>query len=427
MNRVRRSITPFAALVLATSILMPAPSAGAASTDCFGLPPTILGTDGPDLLIGTSGPDVIQGLRGDDTIRGLEGDDVLCGGSGDDLMAGGAGDDVVDAGWGNDEITNSDPEILCSTSDDFSTVLTGSDALQACDPALGSYASAVAIPDATASGPRQKVFTMELPPGSIRDINVRVFITHENPCDAEIWLISPQLIQLPMSRNHCNGTQYAGTSFDSEAITEIAAPGTKDFASRFHGEGSLDNKLRNVPTCTATSCTWKLRVKDDVQNGQTGEISWWALDVNYPDPGADGADTVSCGGGNDDTLDYTARIDGVAVSMQDGLANDGAAGEGDDVGADDANKCEWLYSGLGDDVLTGNGAYNDIRAAQGDDEIHGGGGNDRFRGGSGDDLEFGDEGNDKLDGNDGFDTLNGGPGTDRCLNGESNANCEAFS
>jgi Ca2+-binding RTX toxin-like protein len=78
------------------------PVAAGGSEGCFGLPPTITGTDGPDRLNGTSGRDVINGFDGADVIRGLEGFDVVCGGPGRDVLRAGANMDALDGGPGND-------------------------------------------------------------------------------------------------------------------------------------------------------------------------------------------------------------------------------------------------------------------------------------------------------------------------------------
>jgi Ca2+-binding RTX toxin-like protein len=100
-------------------------SAAAAVPTCFGLPATIVGTDGRDLLDGTAGPDVIVGGEGRDTIRGLGGDDKICagpnrlsltqygapryeevsGGDGNDQIRGGTGYDLVFGDAGDDVIS----------------------------------------------------------------------------------------------------------------------------------------------------------------------------------------------------------------------------------------------------------------------------------------------------------------------------------
>ncbi len=104
--------------------------------------------------------------------------------------------------------------------------------------------------------------------------------------------------------------------------------------------------------------------------------------------GLDGGDLLMGGLGTDvmegdlgtDTASYASHTAGVVVTI-DGVANDGATGENDNVKTDVEN----LVGGSGNDSLTASGAPN---------VIHGGGGNDWIAGGLGDDDEYGDNGND---------------------------------
>jgi Ca2+-binding RTX toxin-like protein len=86
------------------------------------------------------------------------------------------------------------------------------------------------------------------------------------------------------------------------------------------------------------------------------------------------------GGAGIDTVDYTATINDVTVTL-DGAANDGPAGELDNVATDVEN----VDGGDGNDTLIGNAQTNRIN---------------------------GGPGNDTVDGKFGADTLTGGPGTD---------------
>jgi Ca2+-binding RTX toxin-like protein len=71
---------------------------------CFGVPATIIGTEGNDILQGTPGVDVIVGLGGNDLIKGLGGNDLICGGPGNDIISGGAGNDKIGGDEGNDTL-----------------------------------------------------------------------------------------------------------------------------------------------------------------------------------------------------------------------------------------------------------------------------------------------------------------------------------
>jgi hypothetical protein len=95
--------------------------------------------------------------------------------------------------------------------------------------------------------------------------------------------------------------------------------------------------------------------------------------------GGPGADVLN-GGDGSDSVAYDGSA-GVDVTF-DGAANDGASGEGDNVGAD----VEDVFGGDGPDKLTGDGAANTIDGGAGDDHISGGKGEDVLLGGDGDDL-----------------------------------------
>ncbi len=136
--------------------------------------------------------------------------------------------------------------------------------------------------------------------------------------------------------------------------------------------------------------------------------------------GGDGADALSGGAGDDslfgglgtDALSGGTGVDsalldfaaaGGAVSL-DGLANDGIAGENDNIGADIED-----VSALGTSAvaITGNASANVLSGDAGNDGINGGAGNDTLNG-------FG--GNDTIDARDGFaDRVTCGAGTDTVL------------
>ncbi len=138
-------------------------------------------------------------------------------------------------------------------------------------------------------------------------------------------------------------------------------------------------------------------------------------DCGILDGGA-GPDVFRGGG----LVSYASRSEPVTVTL-DGIANDGAAAEGDQI----LNPMS-VYGGAAGDNLTGGPSK---------DGLHGGPGNDRVFGGAGDDYVVGDGGSDWVDGQDGDDSvfandlggttfgddvLIGGSGSDRILGGEGN-------
>ncbi|MGW3413816.1 calcium-binding protein [Streptomyces sp. NPDC000888] len=151
-------------------------------------------------------------------------------------------------------------------------------------------------------------------------------------------------------------------------------------------------------------------------------------DVVVADAVPDGADEISVGAGRD-TVDYSARTTPVNVSL-DGVADDGAPGEGDLNNAD----VEFLQGGSAGDTLAGSpsNTFEDIRGNGGKDTItSGAGGTSQLIGGPGDDTIraragagavrlFGEDGTDILTGGPGSDTLSGGSGIDIMTGGMGN-------
>jgi Ca2+-binding RTX toxin-like protein len=99
--------------------------------------------------------------------------------------------------------------------------------------------------------------------------------------------------------------------------------------------------------------------------------------------GSGGADIFS-GGGSLDQVSYDT-IAPLQLSIGDG-ANDGAAGEGDDIRDD----VEWVIGGNGDDLIVGNANANRLEGSGGQDMLRGGAGPDHLIGwGDGDELDPG--------------------------------------
>jgi Ca2+-binding RTX toxin-like protein len=149
-------------------------------------------------------------------------------------------------------------------------------------------------------------------------------------------------------------------------------------------------------------------------------------------------------GAGGDTVDYSTRAAPLRVSPDGVAANDGEAGEFDNVGGDVEN----IVGGFNNDSLGGNASNNNYNAGLGDDTLDGGAGNDTLIGGSGrdqidggpnndtlsggpgddtidagldNDTASGDAGSDLVDGNLGVDTINGGDGSDTMLSREPTA------
>lgn len=111
--------------------------------------------------------------------------------------------------------------------------------------------------------------------------------------------------------------------------------------------------------------------------------------------GGAGADVLR-GGPGIDTASYEDHLAGIEADI-DGIADDGAPGEGDNVAADVEN----ITGGAGADIIVGDDRPNVLQGRAGRDLIKGKGGKDVVDGGDGDNT---------LDGGDGADVIRCGPG-----------------
>jgi Ca2+-binding RTX toxin-like protein len=147
--------------------------------------------------------------------------------------------------------------------------------------------------------------------------------------------------------------------------------------------------------------------------------------------GIDGDDVIEGRGGGDrleggpgtDTATYAGRNSDVNVSL-DGFANDGQAGEGDDVGGPyEGESVENVIGGGGNDTLDGGNLVgvafdNVLIGGEGQDTLNGTAGNDQLVGGDQSDNLHGGPNEDRLQGQAGFDNLDGGSENDRLLGGD---------
>jgi Ca2+-binding RTX toxin-like protein len=150
------------------------------------------------------------------------------------------------------------------------------------------------------------------------------------------------------------------------------------------------------------------------------------------------------GGNGTDVVDYSVRAATVTVTIGDGNANDGEAGELDNVGATIENViggsaadnisaaadltvvAHTITGNDGDDTLTGGDAADILNGGKGNDTLTGGLGDDTLNGNDGDDTLIGGADNDILNGNDGDDVLQGGTGNDT-LNGGKGSDTADYS
>jgi Ca2+-binding RTX toxin-like protein len=154
---------------------------------------------------------------------------------------------------------------------------------------------------------------------------------------------------------------------------------------------------------------------DDFVDGGGGDDGLLGGGGNDTLQGADGIDALNGGEGND-SLDGGSGGDALDGGPNDDVLAGGGGGDSL-VGGDGTDVADYSTA-LGAVTVNPNGAADDGEAGEGDnvagdvESANGGGDNDTLIGNGGDGVLNGGAGNDTLDGSGGADTLIGGPGLD---------------
>jgi hypothetical protein len=178
----------------------------------------------------------------------------------------------------------------------------------------------------------------------------------------------------------CSVLSTRGVSCPSAGVTRIDLAG-----------GDMDDQLTNA---TAMPAQLSGEAGADVLRGGAGAdvldggdgadtlLGGAGDDTIAPGPGTPLADADSISGGDGiDSVSYWPRMLPVALS-KNGLADDGAEGEHDDIGLD----VERLTGGAAGDRLTGSALPEALDGGPGDDDLDGGPGDDELTGGAGRDV-----------------------------------------
>jgi Ca2+-binding RTX toxin-like protein len=331
------------------------------------------GGEGDDTLIGGPAADFLYGEAGADTLDG---------GPGLDTFEGGAGADVLLMRDGGIEDGNCGPDEDYAQIDGFETnIVVDCEHIEA-PPVLAEFGDVVSY----RSAPNED-------PGFVDDIVVSnrsgtPGLSFRAVGDAAVpeWTLGGSCVQ---SFSSSDGSRTVDCNHDFGAISLDLGDGN-DVAQ------NLDEPSNTI---------FRGGAGDDVLTGGP------ANDVLEGDAGAD----QLSGGPGEDVASYADpdHADGVTLTL-DGLANDGAPGEGDRVMAD----VEDLAGGAGDDSISGNDGANVLTGEDGADLIDGRGGIDSVDGGRGDDTLSLADGNAEI--------ANCGEGTDIAIADEIDTlvNCE---
>ncbi len=285
-------------------------------------------------------PAALYGQGGADQLEGGSGDDSFYGGDAADKLTGGFGEDTFTGAAGGDQVFGEDDDDLISDSS------SGDDA--AAFPAADVYDGGTGFD------------TLDY---SARTAAISVSV---------------------------DGAANDGRSGEADNVTAVERVLSGSGNDVLTGSSAADTLVGNAGN-------------DTLAGGGGNDLLYGGEETGSPIAGEDTLDggagsDIFRGGGGRDTVTYAARADAVSVTIDD-VANDGAAGELDNV----LTENEDVTGGAGGDTITGSGGANTIT---------GGGGNDTIDGSGGDDVLDGGAGNDTLNGSSGQDTLSGGEGDD---------------
>jgi Ca2+-binding RTX toxin-like protein len=351
------------------------------------------GADGADSLSAAGGLAAGDPLNTGVTLAGGEGGDTLQGGNGNDTLNGGNGGDAESGGAGDDtfnQTTDANGADLLNGDEGTDTADYGARTVgvnvtldgNADDGAAGEGDNATSTIENVRGGSGNDTITGSLLANVLRGGEGNDTI---NGADGDDTLIGAE-----GSDNLIGGT---GTDTAGYGNRTASVTVTIDGVANDGELGESDNVAVDVENVNGGAAA-DLLVGSDANN---------TLDGNKGDDtliGLGGSDAF-VGGEGIDTVTYEGRTEAVAVTI-DGVANDGAAGENDNVGADVEN----VTGGTRGDSLTGSAANN---------ALNGGPGPDTLNGSTGNDVESGGDGNDRFvqeAAANGADALNGGAGTD---------------
>ncbi len=310
----------------------------------------------------------IKGSKLSDTITGDTGANILWGNEGGDTLSGGAGNDVIYGGADNDTLYGG----------------SGSDSIYG---DAGDDSIVIAAEDIDGSYDRYDGGT-----GS----------------DTIDYSILSQNLTVTLNGSSAGSATTSSSNIGSDAIYNIENIVAGSGDDVLNGDSQANTLIGNAGSdIIKGGAGADVLYGDDIANTLSG---------NDILEGGDGDDTIYAGGGNDtlrggagndtfyggagiDTLDYTTAGVAITASLNTSLIT----GEGADIV--DISSIEILRSGNGADVI--NMANSGVLST-----IYSGSGNDTITGGSQADTIYGEAGNDTIRGGLGADILSGGDGDD---------------
>ena len=388
---------------------------------CSGYFDVLMGNSGYDEIHGGPGWDVIHGGLNDDTVDGGPGDDSVHGDDGNDLVGGGPGKDEIYGDNGDRDLADYssstypvsasldgnandgssldggqhdtiEPDIEGIQGGPFGDVLTGNDfnnilkGGDGADKLMGQGGNDLLMGQGGNDDLRPGLGTDNLYGGG--EIDTADYFDRTNPVSLSIdGPVSPGIDGIA---NDGEAGENDNIAFDVE---NLRGGSNNDTLIGYTNGNTLDggygdDKLYgngavwNGPTDTLLGGDGT----DVLDGGPAGNYAWDTLD------GGNGTDLVS----------YASRTGGVHIFLDGDFANS----------EDHISNVENAKGGSGDDLIVGNGGWNNLFGYGGNDWFDGKGGNDVLSGGIGNDTLQGGAGHDVLSAGDGADWMDGGANDD---------------
>jgi len=413
----------------------------------------LIGSDGDNSIYGGSGADIINGGAGNDRLSGSTGADVISGGQGDDTIDGGSDSGNHHSGYSTSngyfnfnpdaEDTTQDVVIFSGNRADYSLEVTGTNDN---DRRLVVTDS---VSDRDGSDTLKNVEILRFADGDLVVNSIdSIFTNQEDTVNLE--LDDPEYGTTPtmgayyaldgddsVTGGNEDDRVYGGSGNDTlsgndgndillgeQGNDTLNGGAGKDLLVGGSGEDTLSGgDGRDFLIGGNDNDTLHGGADRDHLSGGAGDDRLYGGDGNDSLGGGAGIDRLDGGAGNDrfddsegadhfiggegiDSIGYQDLTEDIEVNLATGQ------GKGGYADGDTYEGIEEIYSGKGNDTLTGSDNNEILHGHNGDDIINGGGGNDRLHGDRGDDTLTGGAGSDILIGGDGSDKLIGGEGND---------------
>ncbi|NET77107.1 hypothetical protein [Okeania sp. SIO1F9] len=396
----------------------------------------VVGSEFDDNITGDDEANIITAEAGDDNIKGGAGDDQLYGQTDNDLLKGEQGNDLIDGGDDNDTVsydnspngvvvnideqqdyqnpggyqhttivtekpipTDTEPDFTIekgTAQDGFGTI----DTLKNLENIIGSEFNDVLIGNEK-DNRIEGLAGDDIMVGNAGDDQ----LDGGNDNDTASYRRDPDKVNVNLEENQANDG-FGGTDQILNTENVIGS----DFNDTITGD-EVDNIIHSG---TGNDIV-EARDGEDIIFGESGTDNIKGEDGN--DFIVGGKDPDKLDGGNDnDTASYFTSESRVHVSLFDGK---GWAG---DAKKDTLTNIENLEGSEYEDLLIGDAQNNILSGLGGDDLLKAKRGNDLIDGGEGEDRLYGQDGNDTLEGQAGNDLLKGGKDHDQLDGGEGNDN-----